>query len=60
VAFQIYKGGQGRYVRVGTAIAAALVGLVVCYYMWGILIRHVSDDFAYKVYVASSSRPRAR
>ena len=52
MAFQIYKGGQGRYVRVGTAIAAALVGLVVCYYMWGILIRHVSDDFAYKVYVA--------
>ena len=51
MAFQIYKSGQGRYVRVGTAIAAALVALVVCYYTWGVLSRHVSDDLAYKVYV---------
>jgi len=51
VAFQIYKSGQGRYVRVGTAIAAALVALVVCYYTWGVLSRHVSKDFAYKVHV---------
>jgi preprotein translocase SecE subunit len=51
VAFRIYKSGQGRYVRVGTAIAAGLVTLVLCYYTWGLLSRHVSDDFAYKVYV---------
>ena len=51
MAFQIHKSGQGRYVRVGTAIAAALVSLVVCYYTWGVLSRHVSDGFAYKVYV---------
>jgi len=65
VAFQIYKSGQGRYVRVGTAIAAALVALVVCYYTWGVLSRHwpsppvkpgdevreVSPLARYKVYV---------
>lgn len=51
MAFRIYKSGQGRYVRVGTAIAAGLVTLVLCYYTWGLLSRHVSDDFAYKVYV---------
>jgi len=51
VPFQLYKSGQGRYVRGGTAIAAGLVALVVCYYVWGLLSRHVPDDFAYKVYV---------
>jgi preprotein translocase subunit SecE len=51
VAFELYKSAQGRYVRVGTAIAAALVALVVSYYVWGLLSRHVPDDFAYKVYV---------
>jgi len=51
VAFRIHKSGQGRYVRVGTAIAAGLVALVLCHYVWLLLTRHVSDDFAYKVYV---------
>ena len=51
VAFELYKSAQGRYVRVGTAIAAALVALVVSYYAWGLLSRHLPDDFAYKVYV---------
>lgn len=51
MVFRIYKSGQGRYVRVGTAIAAALVALALCYYTWGVLSRHVSDGFAYKVYV---------
>jgi len=51
VAFELYKSAQGRYVRVGTAIAAALVALVLSYYVWGLLSRHVPDDFAYKVYV---------
>jgi len=49
VAFELYKSAQGRYVRVGTAIAAALVALVVSYYAWGLLSRHLPDDFAYKV-----------
>ncbi len=51
MAFELYKSAQGRYVRVGTAIAAALVALVVSYYAWGLLSRHLPDDFAYKVYV---------
>jgi len=51
VAFELYKSAQGRYVRVGTAIAAALVALVISYYVWGLLSRHVPDDLAYKVYV---------
>jgi len=51
VAFELYKSAQGRYVRVATAIAAALVALVVSYYAWGLLSRHLPDDFAYKVYV---------
>ncbi len=51
MAFELYKSAQGRYVRVGTAIAAALVALVLSYYVWGLLSRHVPDDFAYKVYV---------
>jgi len=51
VAFELYKSAQGRYVRVGTAIAAALIALVVSYYAWGLLSRHLPDDFAYKVYV---------
>ena len=51
MAFELYKSAQGRYVRVGTAIAAALVALVISYYVWGLLSRHVPDDLAYKVYV---------
>lgn len=65
MAFRIYKSGQGRYVRVGTAIAAGLVTLALCYYTWGLLSRHwpslpvkpgdevreVSPLAPYKVYV---------
>ena len=51
MALELYKSAQGRYARVGTAIAAALVTLVVSYYGWGLLSRHLPDDFAYKVYV---------
>ena len=51
MAFELYKSAQGHYVRVVTAIAAALVALVLSYYVWGLLSRHVPDDFAYKVYV---------
>jgi preprotein translocase SecE subunit len=34
VAFEIYKSGQGRYLRVGTFIGAVLVNLVVSWYLW--------------------------
>ena len=51
MALELYKSAQGRYVRVGTAIAAALVALAVSYYAWGLLSRHLLDDFVYKVYV---------
>ena len=52
MALQIYKPGQGRYVRLGTAGAAGLVGLLLSYYLYTMLARHVPDDFAYKVYLA--------
>jgi preprotein translocase subunit SecE len=51
VAVQIYKSGQGRYVRIGTAIGVALVALVLAYYVWGLLAQYVSDAIAYKVYL---------
>ena len=51
MAFQILKKEQGRYVRVGTAIGAGLVALVLGYYAWVLLDRHVPNGFAYKVYV---------
>jgi len=52
VALQIYKPGQGRYVRLGTAGVAGLVGLLLAYYVYTLLAAHLSEDFAYKVYVA--------
>lgn len=51
MAFKILKSGRGRYVRVGTAVAVVVVALVICYYLWVLLNRHVSDDFGYKVYL---------
>ena len=33
MAIQIYKAGQGRYTRIGTAVSAALVILVLAYYV---------------------------
>ena len=41
MALQIYKSGQGRYVRVGTAIGAVIVTLVLAYYTWLMLDRHL-------------------
>lgn len=63
MAFQIYKKEQGKYVRVGTAIGAAAVLLVLCYYTWVVLERQLPGGPApggaadataalpYKVYV---------
>jgi preprotein translocase subunit SecE len=34
VALELYKSGQGRYVRVGTYIGTVLVNLVLCWYLW--------------------------
>jgi preprotein translocase subunit SecE len=54
VALQIYKSGQGRYVRVGTAIGVALVDIVLGYSAWVILDRQVSPDWVGKMYLAYS------
>jgi preprotein translocase subunit SecE len=51
VALQIYKSGQGRYVRVGTAIGAAAVDLIIGYSAWLTLHRQISDDWAGKVFL---------
>ncbi|MEA3368087.1 MAG: preprotein translocase subunit SecE [Planctomycetota bacterium] len=51
MALRLYKPGQGRYVRLGTAGGAGLVALVICYYVYTLLAAHVPEDFAYKVYV---------
>ena len=48
---QIYKSGQGRYVRIGTAIGVALVALALAYYLWLLLELYVPKTFAYKVYL---------
>lgn len=34
MAFEIYKRGQGRYTRVTTFVAGAVVGLLVARYVW--------------------------
>ncbi len=51
MAVQIYKSGQGRYVRIGTAVGVALVAMVLAYYVWGLLAQYVSDGITYKVYL---------
>jgi len=62
VALQIYKKEQGKYVRVGTAIGAAVVLAVLCYYTWEVLERQLPGGskpgsaegaaaLPYKVYV---------
>jgi preprotein translocase subunit SecE len=50
VALKIYKASQGRYVRVSTAVAAALVDLVICYYIGTLLLQYV-PDFGAKAYL---------
>jgi len=52
VALQIYKPGQGRYVRLGTVGGAALVALIICYYVWTLMVQYLPKEFAYRVYVA--------
>lgn len=51
MALQIVKSGQGRYVRIGTAIGVGLVNLVICYYVWLMLNRHIAVGFAAKMYL---------
>ncbi len=52
MAIQIYKAAQGRYVRIGTAIAGGILALVVCWYVWYLLEANLGEGFAYKTYVA--------
>ena len=66
MAFQIYKSGQGRYVRIGTAIGVIIVAMVLGYYTYLMLFTHLpglkpGEDPAavggiapYKVYVSYS------
>ena len=54
MAFQIYKPGQGRYVRLGSAGGMGVVALVLCWYLFNLLRQYVSDDVAYKVYLMYS------
>jgi len=53
VAIQIYKGGQGQYVRIGTAAGAAVVILILAYYAQVVLDRHLPGSEAWpgRVYV---------
>jgi preprotein translocase SecE subunit len=44
VAFQIYKNGQGQYVRVPTAIGIAIVLVVLCTAILGILDRRLPTE----------------
>ncbi len=52
MAIQIYKAAQGRYIRIGTAVAAGLVALVICWYVWYLLEANLGEQFAHKTYVA--------
>jgi len=53
VALQIYKSGQGRYARIGTAVGTALVILILSYYAMVVLERHLpsTDVWSFKLYV---------
>jgi preprotein translocase subunit SecE len=53
VAIQIYKSAQGRYTRIGTAVGAALVILILAYYLSVVLDRHLppTEEWAYRTYV---------
>ncbi|HUX02077.1 MAG TPA: preprotein translocase subunit SecE [Phycisphaerae bacterium] len=52
MGLQLYKIGQGRYLRAGTGVAVALVDLVVAYYLYTLLLKYVADTLTYKVYLA--------
>jgi preprotein translocase SecE subunit len=49
VALQVYKSGQGRYVRVSTAIGMALVDAVLSFWLFRALEREVASTFPLKV-----------
>jgi preprotein translocase subunit SecE len=53
VAIQIYKNGQGRYTRIGTAVGVAAIILILAYYAMVVLERHLpsTEDWSYKLYV---------
>ena len=53
MAIQIYKGGQGRYVRIGTAVGMAVVILILAYYLSVVLDRHLPsvETWMYRPYV---------
>jgi preprotein translocase subunit SecE len=51
VMLQVYKAGQGRYVRVCTAIGVAVVLIILAWFTWLMLDRHVSNDFSFKMYL---------
>ena len=48
---RVYKSGQGRYVRLGTAIGAALIALVLSQYLYVLMERHVAKELAARVYL---------
>ena len=52
MGLQLYKSGQGRYLRAGTGVAVGLVDLVVAYYLYTLLDRYVADTVAYRAYLA--------
>ena len=49
--FKIHKSGQASAIRVATAVGVGLVALIICYYVWVLLDRHVPKEFAYKVHL---------
>jgi preprotein translocase subunit SecE len=53
VAIQIYKSGQGRYTRIGSAVGAALVILILAYYAMVVFERHLpsTEVWPLKLYV---------
>jgi len=52
VAIQIYKNGQGRYTRIGTAVGVASIILILASYAEVVLERHLpsTEDWSFKLY----------
>jgi len=51
LALQIYKAGQGRYVRTPTAVGMAIVIAILVYYIGLMLFRHIDDAFSMKPFL---------
>ncbi|MCX5682579.1 MAG: preprotein translocase subunit SecE [Planctomycetota bacterium] len=53
MAIQIYKGGQGRYTRVGTAVGVGMVILILAYYAMVVLDRHLpsAETWQFRLYI---------